>query len=240
VGLSSETIPHRLAAVRRLSILCLPALLITALFALGCGGGDGETTSTAALTKQLIPASQLLPQAHLKKDQEFNWTDPIDFVFDGILVPGSVPNEASKTVDAVDKGGFDAGAGEILTGKGGDPQVHLDVAKFGSDGDAADVRDFLNQLDLQQPCHGPCSVNPKEAPTFGIANAKSVHQFPKKGAKLPPDVGPPFERRVIEFTIGPYLYIVDVAGRPGGVSDATWKQGVDQFYAYAKKKTPSS
>jgi hypothetical protein len=225
--------------------LCLASVALLAVaIASGCGGGNGGT-SPSSLSAQLIPASQL----RLQKDQEFRWDNSIDFVFEGIFVPQSVPGTASKTVNAIDDAGFDAGAGEVLVPKGGGPEIHIDVAKFGSEGDAQDARDYLHTIDLEQPCPGKCDVQPKPGPTYGIPNAKAVHQVPIKtlppppggGRPVPPPGGgPPLERRVIEFTIGPYLYLADGPTPPGEVSPGRWKQGVKMFYAYARKKTPSS
>jgi hypothetical protein len=243
-------------AARRGLYLAGFALLAVAVAA-GCGGGNGGT-SPASLSAQLIPASKL----RLVKQAEFRWDDPIDFVFEGILVPQSVPGTASKTVNAIDDAGFDAGAGEVAVPKGGGPEIHIDVAKFGSDSDAQDARDYLHTIDLEQPCPGQCDVSPKPGPTYGIPNAKAVIQVPIKGLHPPPGVpvplkgkppgagppaggpppgaGPPLERRVIEFTIGPYLYLADGAAPPGEVSPKRWEQGVKLFYAYERKKTPSS
>jgi len=218
------------------------ALALGLAFADGCGGDDAEESSTdpKQLSAQLISPSDLDVGEELTADAEFQWTDPIDFAVDGLLIPGSVPNSASQTVHAIDDAGFDSGAGEILLTKESGVEAHLDVAKFDSDDGAAEARDYLNTIDLQQPCHGPCVVNPTKAGTLGIPNAKAVHQVPIEGAKLPPTAGPPFERRVIEFTIGPYLYVVDVSGPPGAVSEATWKKGVEAVYDDARKSTPSS
>jgi hypothetical protein len=235
--------------------LCLAGIALLAVgIAPGCGGNGDGNSSPSTLATQLIPASKL----RLQTQQEFRWDDPIDFVFEGILVPQSVPGTASKTVKAIDDAGFDAGAGEVVAPKGGGPEIHIDVAKFGSDDGAREARDYLHTIDLQQPCPGKCDVSPKPGVTYGIPNAKAVRQVPIKGLKPPPGVGkpppgavpfkgkpppgagPPLERRVIEFTIGPYLYLADGSALPGEVSPGRWKQGVKLFYAYARKKTPSS
>jgi hypothetical protein len=220
--------------------LCGLAFALGLSLPAGCGGDDDSSdVSTSTLAKYLIPPAQLVPQAKLHTDGEFRWTDPIDFVFGGIHIPESVPNEASKAVHEFDDAGFEAGAGEILTTQRGDPQVVVDVVKFDSPGGAAKARDFVQQLYLVQPCHGVCSVNPQAAPTYGVPDAKSVHQVPRKDVKLPPTVFP-FEARIIAFPIGSYLYLADAGGPPGSVSQAQWKQGVKHLYDFAKGKTPTS
>ena len=220
------------------------ALLVAAAVAVGgCGGDDndddGGGTPPEDLSAQLVAPSDIAVGAKLTTDREFQWTDPIDFAVEGIFVPQSVPGAASKTVHALEDAGFESGAGEAQATKDGSILAFVDVVKFDSDDGAAEARDYLNTNNLQQPCHGPCSVKPQQADTLGVPSAKSVHQVPIKGAELPPGAHP-FEARIIEFTIGPFLYHLSVDGPPGLVSDSEWKQSVEAVYENAQKTTPSS
>lgn len=226
---------------------CIAALL--AVIAIGScggddgddGGGDGDAGSAAReLTAQLPTTSAIEVGTKLKTDREFEWSDPIDFAFEGIFVPQSAAGQASETVHALEDAGFEAAAGNVLASSDGSITSFVDAVQFGSAEGAAEARDFLNSNNLQQPCHGPCAVNPKQAATLGVPNAKAVHQVPLEGAELPPTAGPPFEVRIIEFTIGPYLYHLDVDGPPGQVSESDWKQTVEAVYGQAKQKTPAS
>jgi hypothetical protein len=226
-------------------VLLLVLFAVAALAAGGCGDDDDDDGGDAAasaqeLTAQLPPNSAVDVGTELKTDQEFEWTDPIDFAAEGIFVPQSTSGIASKTVHGLEDAGFEAGAGKVLGASDGSIHAFVDVVRFDSDDGAAEARDLLNSNNLQQPCPGPCSVDPKPAATLGVPNAKSVHQVPLEGAELPPEAGPPFELRVIEFTIGPYLYHLDVDGPPGKVSASDWKQTVEAVYEQAKQKTPSS
>ncbi len=220
------------------------AALVAALAIASCGGDDdddgGDTASTKELSGQLVPPSAVVVGTEVKTDRQFEWTDPIDFTVEGIFVPQSVSGAASNTVHALEDAGFEAAAGNVLASDDGSITVFADVVKFDSEDGAAEARDVLNANNLQQPCHGPCSVDPKQTGTLGVPDAKAVHQVPLEGAELPPTAGPPFEARVIEFTIGPYLYHLDVSGPPGEVSASDWKQTVEAGYEQAKKKTPSS
>jgi hypothetical protein len=224
---------------------CVAALIVAlAIGACGDDGDDdgdtGDAASAKELSGQLVPPSAVVVGTEVKLDRQFEWTDPIDFTVEGIFVPQSVSGAASNTVHALEDAGFEAGAGNVLASDDGSITVFADVVKFESEDGAAEARDALNANNLQQPCHGACAVDPKPAETLGVPDAKAVHHVPLEGAELPPTAGPPFEARVIEFTIGPYLYHLDVDGPPGAISASDWKQTVEAAYEQAKKKTPSS
>jgi hypothetical protein len=204
------------------------------------GGGDGDAASAKDLTAQLAPTSAVEVGTKVKTEQEFEWTDPIDFAVEGTFLPQSVPGVPSKTVHALEDAGFEAGAGKILASSDGSIHSFVDVVRLDSEEGAAEARDLLNENNLQQPCPGPCSVSPTQAGNVGVPDAKAVHLVPLEGAELPPGAGPPFEARLIEFTIGPYLYHLNVDGPPGKVSASDWKRTVEAVYEQAKEKTPSS
>jgi hypothetical protein len=205
--------------------------LICAALALGAGCGGDDETSPASLKAQLVPASQL----RLKVEEPFEWDNPIDFIVDGVLIPAGTKH--SDAIEEIDDFGFEAGYGEILRPRGGGPDIHLDVAKFDSDDGARDARDYLHQQDLQQPCFAACSVNPEDLDVNGVPNLEGVHQVPLPKAQIPPGAGPPFERFVVEFTIGPYLYIVDAGGAPGDTPPRRFASGTKIVYEYASQRS---
>lgn len=207
----------------------LLAALICAGLAVGAGCGGDDETSPASLKAQLVPASQL----RLKVEEPFEWDNPIDFMVDGFLLPAQTRH--SDAIEEVDDAGFDAGYGEVQSPEGGGPGFHIDVVKFDSDDGAAEIRDYLHKQDLLQPCYAACTVNPEPLEVKGIPNAKGVRQVPLKG-KSPPGAGPPFERFVVEFTIGPYLYIVDAGGPPGAMPPARFLRGAKTVYEYASAR----
>ena len=149
----------------------LLALFVAAALAVGgCGGDDddgGRATPPEDLSAQLVSPSDIVVGTKVKTDREFQWTDPIDFAFEGIFVPQSVPGAASKTVHALEDAGFESGAGEVMVTKDGSILAFVDVVKFDSEDGAAEARDYLNTNNLQQPCHGPCSVKPEQAEHVG-------------------------------------------------------------------------
>jgi hypothetical protein len=209
----------------------LLAALTCAALAVGVGCGGDDETSPASLKDQLVPASQL----RLEVERPFEWDNPIDFTVDGVFLPEGTKH--SDAIEEIDDFGFEAGYGELLRPTGGGPDIHFEVAKFDSDDGAADARDYLHQQDLQQPCFAACTVNPEDLDVNGVPGLKGVHQVPLPKAQIPPGAGPPFERFVVEFTIGPYLYIVDAAGDPGDTPPARFARGTKSVYEYASEHT---
>jgi hypothetical protein len=207
------------------------AVLISAALAVGVGCGGDNETSPASLKAQLVPASQL----RLKVEEPFEWDNPIDFTVDGVFLPaGTKPSDA---IEEIEDFGFEAGYGELLRPRGGGPDIHLEVAKFDSDDGARDARDYLHQQDLQQPCFAACTVNPEDLNVEGVPDLKGVHQVPLPKAQVPAGAGPPFERFVVEFTIGPYLYIVDANGDPGDTPPGRFASGTKIVYEYASQRS---
>jgi hypothetical protein len=203
-------------------------IVASAALAVGCGGGGDETTSAASLQSLLLPAAQLKP---LVLRQKFAWDNPTDYVAQGVSLPETSP--PSKTIAAVEDAGFNSAAGQDLTPKSPGVQVHVLVANFDSSDGARQALDELHAQDLQQPCAAACTVDPRPFKLTGIPNSEAIHQVPN-GNKPPPG-SRPFERFVVEFTIGSDLYTVDASGGPGDIPAARFSQGADTVYKYAFK-----
>jgi hypothetical protein len=189
------------ATVRRLAVLVLAVLVA------GCGGGDDES-SPASLKTRLLPASEV---PGFKVERSFEWDNAIDLTDQGLFV--SENTRLSDVVDVIEEAGFEAGAGEALSKGRMGPGMTVLAAEFASDDGAEDVRDRLHQENLKQPCYGACSQIQSGLPVTGIPDAKGAQTVPNP--KPPPNAPPPFEGYAVEFTIGPYLYVVNGGGPPG-------------------------
>jgi hypothetical protein len=110
----------------------------------------------------------------------------------------------------------------------------VDVARFDSADGASQALRYLHGQDLQHPCFASCSVSPQPLTVKGVPSSEAVHQAPN-GVKPPPGSGP-FERYVLEFTIGPDLFIVDANGGPGDTPPAQFDAGARTVYRYAAKQ----
>jgi hypothetical protein len=213
--------------------LALVALCVTAALA-ACGDDDDGGTSAADLKKQLLPESQV---PGFKVERSFEWNDAVDAVVQGLFLPEETP--PSTGVDVYEEAGFEAGAGESLVVEKGNtfqgPRATVEVVEFGSDGGAADARDFAHEQDLKQPCFAVCSVNPTEMAVSGIPDAKGAKLLPLK--KPPPNAPPPFEAYGVEFTIGPRLYLVSAGGGPGQVKASRVLDAAKRLYARNKNSS---
>ncbi len=219
---------HRsIAPLHRLALL-LAASLLMALGATGCGGG-GEEATPASLKPLLLPVAQLKP---LQLERTFGWDNPTDFTTQGVFLPEATP--PSEAIAAMDDANFEAAAGQEMRPKGGSPDVHVDVARFGSADGARQALSYLHGQDLQHPCFASCSVSPRPLTVKGVPSSEGVYQAPN-GIKPPPGSGP-FERYVLEFAIGPDLFIVDANGGPGDTPPAQFDAGARTVYRYAAKQ----
>jgi hypothetical protein len=208
----------------------LIAALLLAWGATGCGGGggDGGGESAVSLKKSLIPPAKIKP---LVLRQSFSWSDPIDYVGQGLLLPETTL--PSKAVAAMNDDGFTAAAGQLLVPKQGGVEVHELAASFDSADGAQKAQAYLHQQDLRQPCAAACIVSPKPYKLPGIPNLEAVHQVPN-GVKPPPGEKP-FERYLAEFRVGSNVYSVATDGSPGDVSPLQFKQGMQMIYQYAQR-----
>jgi hypothetical protein len=206
-----------------------PALLASVALGIGCGGGDGNQASPSDLRPLLLPAGSL----PVKVQRAFEWDNTTDFTVQGLSLPDA--SEPSKAVATIHRAGFEAGAGQLFSPPGGEAQAYSEVAKFESDAGANEVLDYLHAQDLLRPC-STCGVIARPLVVSGIPNAKGAHQAPRTGKVSQSGARQPFERYVIEFTIGPYLFVGKVTGRPGLVPARLFTAGVKSFYEHAGKQ----
>jgi hypothetical protein len=189
------------------------AILFVAVFVAGCGGDD--ETSPDSLRGRLLPASEV---PGFKVKRTFEWDNAIDLTAQGFFLPQSTA--PSEVVEVAEEAGFEAGVGEQLE-RGLGSGIFVIAAKFASDDGARDMLDRLHREDLQQPCYGACSQIQSEMQVSGIPDAKGAQSRPNP--KPPPNAPPPFQAYAVEFTVGPYLYVVGGSGpvpMPGASPEA--------------------
>ena len=218
-------------AVSRFSLLSLLALALAGAIVTGCGGdGDGDQPSPQSLESLLPPPSQIGP---LQLERTIDWENATDFVVQGTVLPQATA--PSSAIGQMEDAGFAAGAGDVLTPKGGGEPVNVSVAAFDSTDGAVDAQDYLHEQDLQQPCFAACAVSPEELAIDEIPGATAVHQAPVEG-ELPPSVEP-FEAFAVEFTIGENLFYIYASGDPGDIPPAAFEKGSLNVYEYAHQQS---
>jgi hypothetical protein len=112
------------------------------------------------------------------------------------------------------------------------PIVGFDVWKFDSDSGAQDARDLVHDEYRKQPCYGICSQKTSDMEVEGIPDARGEASEPDPAR--PPETGPGFEAYAVEFTVGPYLYVVAGGGEPGFDMKETVLDAAQKQYARVK------
>lgn len=216
--------------------------------ATGCGEGSGKVSATS-LTPRLLPPSSV-PGFGLQRT--LNWGDPVNLVGEGLALPQVT--HPSAGVQEFKQADLQGAAGEILVHGAGleETPVQIGVAKFKSEGNANNVRDWMHRQDLTQPCFSQCVFSPAPATIPGIPNLSMVVQSshvppppasPPPGVKLPSGVTPPpgvsRQGRVAgptnyfaEFTIGPYLYWAILHANT--TAQPQFEAGVREYYQHAR------
>jgi len=189
-----------------------------------CGGDQGDTS--------LVDLKERLPAAKvhgLESERGFEWDKATDFVAQGVFY--SEGTKPSELIGAIDDAGFNGGVGAVFS----DPkrQSHLWVmaAEFDSDEGALKARERLHAEDLKQPYFAGCAVTPQEYEIEGIPDSDAVHAVPMEG-KPPPGLFKS-ETYLLEFTVGPQLYIAAVDGPPGYTSDEEFDEMANAVYEQA-------
>jgi len=203
----------------------LLAVLLLALVT-GCGGGD--KVSATSLEPRLFPASEV-PGFGLAKT--YDWGDPVNLVGEGVALSGLT--QPSAGVDTFESAHLKGAAGELLTqGAGLDvSELHVGVAKLGSDSDAVEVRSWMHGQDLQQPCVTACVFKPQATKLSGVPDSSAVIQTTVGGK-----AGSAPANYRAEFTIGPYLYWVWFQGDSSATTKSRFETGISRYYQHAKKQ----
>jgi hypothetical protein len=216
---------------------CVIACLSASAAVAGCGGSSG--VSPASLQPHLLPSADV-PGFGLERTLE--WSDPVNLVGEGLFLPEKT--RPSSAVSEFTDSHFRGGAGEwLISGRGGEneAQARLGVAQFQSAADANQVRDWMHNEDLTQPCYSQCTFSPAPATIAGIPGVRFVVQTghvppPPKGAHVPPGVHVPTgpANFLAEFTIGPRVYWAVLHASPP--AQPQFEAGMKRYYEHAKEQ----
>lgn len=202
-------------------------LLLLCVAACG-GGGGGSKPSDQSLRDRLLPASEV---KDFKFRRAYIFDNAIDASVEGLQL--SENTQPSDVVTAMEDAGFVKGAGEELQeGSFHGPILGIGTMKFKSDSAAGKARDLVHDEYRKQPCYGVCSQKTSEMTVDGIPGARGEASEPDPAR--PPDTGPGFEAYAVEFTAGPYLYIVAGGGEPGVDMKTAVLDAARKLYARVK------
>jgi hypothetical protein len=100
----------------------------------------------------------------------------------------------------------------------------IGVAKFESAKGARQAQDWMHGQDLMQPCFSKCIYSASKLPIPGVPDATGVQQVPS--------VNDAPTHYLVEFVVGPYLYLTTA---DGDAQDAkTVVAGLQGFYKSVK------
>jgi hypothetical protein len=205
-------------------------LLVVTAGAAGCGGSD-DAPSDAELRDRLLPASDV---PGFKFHRGYIWTNATDLTVEGLHI--SQNTRPSDFIDTVEDAGFVKGAGADLQHGGPEgPGVAIAALKFESESGAEEVRDLLHDEYRKQPCYGVCSQVTHDMEVEGIPGARGEESVPDPNAGL--GVPPGFEAYAVEFTVGPYLYVVGAGFGPGHSSKENALDAARALYERVKDRS---
>lgn len=227
---------------RGLGRLAVAATAVAMCLLAGCGSSSSKVSYTT-LKSRLAPAS-VAPGFQLQR--VFDLADPIDLVGQGMRLPERT--QPSRAVTVIRNAGFIVASGDALN-QGGPmgATVTTGVVKFKSASGATQIRDWMHQQDLQEPCFSQCIYSTLNMPAPRVPNAVAARQVPNASAGPPPAVlaairahkipGPPPGGQIGpptnyfgEFTVGPYLYF----GYTQGGAPAQFLAGLKRYYDSVK------
>jgi hypothetical protein len=172
--------------------------------------GCGEDKAPLALDQRVLAESEL-SGFQLSPDPVQRWTDASKFANDTHDV--DIRATVEENIEELQAGGFVAAIANSFGASGREAEAFSAAVQMGSPEAAQDVLDQRHQ-DYISPCPTVCTIEISEFEVSGIPNAKGV-----KRASQPEHAGSPFEVYEVEFADGPFVYVVNIDGQPGTVSE---------------------
>lgn len=187
--------------------------------------GCGEETAPLALDQRVLTESEL-PGFKFAPNPVQRWTDATKFAND--THDQDIRTTVEENIEQLQAGGFVAAIANSLGGLDREAEAFSAAVEMGSSEKAMDLLDARHR-DYISPCPGVCTVDATEFEVSGIPDAKGV-----KRASQPQHEGPPFEAYEVEFGDGVFVYVVNVSGKPGAVSQEDAVSAAKKLYDRVK------
>jgi hypothetical protein len=204
-----------------------------------CGGGDDKKAAPVSLAQRFVTAEDA-PGS--KPDPVEMRQTTVDFdEFLAALSERAVDPDKEEMTTVFQEAGF-KGAGEDARFFGEThtftaPHVFNSFIELESEDGATSALDWL-ETDSRKPCPISCAVQRSTFDVDDIADARGVHRIAT--AEDIKRVGfedeQPFESYWVGFTNGAFVYIAELRGPPGSVSE---EQALDIARAYYDRLTGS-
>jgi hypothetical protein len=206
------------------------AVVLTTITLAACGGGVAAPVPTAQrfLTAEDAPGTQPDPVETRQTTVDFD-----DFI--ATLSDIAVDPDRNEMTQVFQEAGF-KGAGTDArffgeTHTQTEPHVFSTFIELESEDGARSALDWL-ETDSKKPCPQSCAVQISSFDVDDIADARGVHRIAT--AEDIADHGTkdehPFDSYWVGFPLGSIVYIVDLHGSPGSVSEEQAQEIVSAYY----------
>jgi hypothetical protein len=202
--------------------LAIPLLAVFALVTFAACGGEDVAEPAAPLEQRIVTA----------EDAPGSKPDPVErrqmtVVFDEFidaLGELAIDPDTEEMTGVFREAGFDGAIVDTRffgeTHSRDSPHIRSSVIQLQSEQGAAKALEWLD-ADTMKPCPGSCAVQISEFNVDGIPDAWGIHR--SQSAEDIEAVGReddvPFDGYAVGFTDGSFVYVVDLHGPPGSVSE---------------------
>jgi hypothetical protein len=215
----TETRADRPPSLRWLVLIALAGVF--ALVACSCG----KDKAPLALDQRTLIESEL-PGFKLSPDPVQRWNDASKFAKDTHDV--DIRATVEENIEQLQSGDFVAAIANSFGGLGRQTEAFSAAVQLGSPEAARDILEQRHQ-DYISPCPTVCTVSASEFEVSGIPNAKGVKRASEREHE-----GPPFEVYEVEFADGAFVYVVNVGGQPGTMSEDGAVSAANKLYDRVK------
>ena len=181
---------------------------VAGLLPLACGGD--EDAEPLQLEQRLPTADDAPGFAEVRT---FDWREPEGPVDEGFAFTQDFPETRDEALETLRDGGYVRGVASVRSRAENDNLVVM-VLQLGSEDAARETMDALYAFE-QKRCVEACNVRVSEFDLDGIDGGRGIEKV--VGAPIAGQESPPFDRYVMLFADGPFLYLVERAAPPGSI-----------------------
>ena len=217
-----------------------------------CTGGDDETSSSTSASAPAPAATSAPAPAPVPVDQRFltdadapgtqrdpveqrETTEDLDEFITSMAPPMFVDLDEEETTAALQEAGFRGAAVDARffggTHKSSAPHLFGAILELQTEDWARSVLDLL-EADALKPCPESCATQFSSFEVDDIPDGRGVHRLAT--AQLIKTAGTdnqhPFDSYWVGFTQGPFVYTVNLQGRPGSVSEKQAQEIASAYY----------
>ncbi|MDQ3379172.1 MAG: hypothetical protein M3546_02455 [Actinomycetota bacterium] len=205
----------------RFALPLLAALVLLALAA--CGGDDEAAPAEPAALAQRVVAEEDAPGSKTDPVEKRQTTVDLDEFID-VLNNVAIDPDADELNDVFLEAGFEAAILDTRfygeTHNPDAPHITSSVIQLQSEQGAKDALEWI-VADDRKPCPKTCAVRISEFDVNDVPNAQGVHRSASAEdiEALGTEEDRPFDSYRIGFTVGSFVYTVDLHGPPGSVTE---------------------